>query len=180
MNIKLFFQALRFICLKNYKINKNVNKAISDLLDRTDIDILRVQDHAIYIKTDNRIYQLWNSNRWYAWLSRGHIYNFDGESLFEWDDCGISIFTMAKMYNKIKNISEQHYTFDNKWYSAPPRETLISFGGDPSAYFSRRYGYNQETIENISISETEPIETPNDVETNEIIKTPDMRLIDLT
>jgi hypothetical protein len=48
-----------------------------------DIDQCVIDDFHIYISTENRLYELWDQNKYYAWLSEGRVYE-NNKIIFEW------------------------------------------------------------------------------------------------
>lgn len=115
---------LRFRGMKNYDLDRDLDRTLSQAIDEG--RILRVEEYYIYLFANDRIYRIWNTNRWYAWMCRGDVSDLAGNVVNTWNESMVTIRTMLKMWEKMKDhvvISQSE-----SWLNIP-NETLIELGG---------------------------------------------------
>lgn len=88
----------RFGC----EYDETLDEMILDLLEKEIVSVDNYDsDFYIFIKTDDDFeYKLWDSNKYYSWLSRGNI-SLNGKELVSWDDVQPSAITMVKLKQRI-------------------------------------------------------------------------------
>lgn len=86
--------------------SKLVDNTIIDLCDGLEKGIYTIKsitEHWITIQRGDDLVQIWNANKWYAWLSTGHIEGTDG-----WKSLSPSRTTMVRFDKVITKVKHKY------------------------------------------------------------------------
>lgn len=95
-------EALELTGNLNYPIDTTLDSVLYKLLTTSALTEVKQQPYEIDFAFSNGIkfVNVWNSNKYYAWLNKGKIIN-ESEVLYEWNDSCVTPITMATLKVKI-------------------------------------------------------------------------------
>lgn len=68
----------------NYEVSTIVNAIVEDVLSQEWVDFKVTQYHVTIKTKSGKVFEFWNANKYYAWVSRGSYQT--GEKQYSWSD----------------------------------------------------------------------------------------------